>query len=144
MGLTFRAGVCASIGVGIWIAATPGWAAGVGAGVSLPSISEGIVSVPGEVIESPPPPPTETVEYYVTDVIGSTRVVFAADGTVLGSGDYLPYGEALGSPTVAAEQFTGQPRDVETGMDYFHARNYQPRVGRFSTSDPAFAGALVN
>jgi RHS repeat-associated protein len=144
MGLSFRAGVCASVGMGMWIAAGTAWAAEPAAAVPLPAIAEGIVSVPGEVIESPPPPPTETVEYYVTDLIGSTRVVFASDGTVLGSGDYLPYGEELGSATVAAEQFTGQPRDVETAMDYFHARNYQPRVGRFSTSDPAFAGALVN
>lgn len=39
-----------------------------------------------------------------------------------------------------AERFTGQARDGEAGLDYFHARQYQPRTGRFNAVDPVYAG----
>jgi RHS repeat-associated protein len=88
--------------------------------------------------------PQEAVEYYATDALGSIRVVFNDQGTVIGRGDYLPYGEegptSTGLPT---ERFTGEARDAEAGMDYFGARMYQPRTGRFSTADPVFGSALM-
>jgi RHS repeat-associated protein len=39
------------------------------------------------------------------------------------------------------QQFTGQQRDEETGLDYFWARNFQAALGRFCSVDPAGAGA---
>ena len=55
--------------------------------------------------------------------------------------DYLPFGETFeASGNGPAEGFTGQARDGEAGLDYFHARMYQPRTGRFNTVDPVFAG----
>jgi RHS repeat-associated protein len=83
----------------------------------------------------------EVVEYYGTDQLGSIRVVFDASGTVVSRADYLPYGEELAAAgTMPAEHFTGQARDGEAGMDYFHARQYQPRSGRFNAVDPVYAG----
>ncbi|MCL4848959.1 MAG: RHS repeat-associated core domain-containing protein, partial [Acidobacteria bacterium] len=38
------------------------------------------------------------------------------------------------------QQFTGQARDGEAGLDYFGARFYQPRHGRFTQVDPVYAG----
>ena len=79
----------------------------------------------------------ETVEYYGTDSIGSIRVVFDQSGGITARTDYLPFGEEL-TPSAAlpAERFTGQARDGEAGLDYFHARMFQARGGRFSTVDP--------
>lgn len=87
----------------------------------------------------------ETIEYYGTDHVGSVRVVFDANGTVISRADYLPYGEEVFAPTgqMPAQQFTGQARDGEAGQDYFHARMYQPRTGRFNAVDPVF-NALAN
>lgn len=81
--------------------------------------------------------PQEVVEYYGTDALGSVRVVFDAAGNRLARTDYVPFGEAL-NPTGAlpSEQFTGQQRDGDAGLDYFGARYYAARFGRFSTIDP--------
>ena len=43
---------------------------------------------------------TETVEYYGLDALGSVRVVFAANGTIVGRMDYGPFGQEL-SPATA-------------------------------------------
>jgi len=81
--------------------------------------------------------PQEVVEYYGTDALGSVRVVFDAAGNRIARTDYVPFGEAL-NPTGAlpSEQFTGQPREGDAGLDYFGARYYAARLGRFSTIDP--------
>jgi RHS repeat-associated protein len=110
----------------------------------VPTVVDGLSTLPGEVIGDPPPPPPEVIEYYAVDAIGSTRVVFAADGTVLGRVDYAPFGEELPGANAPPERFTGQARDTEAGMDYFGARYYQSRLGRFGTIDPLNAGAVTN
>jgi len=38
-------------------------------------------------------------------------------------------------------KFTGQERDSETQLDYFHARYYSAAQGRFQSPDPGNAGA---
>jgi len=80
---------------------------------------------------------SEVVEYYGTDALGSVRVVFDAAGNRVARTDYVPFGEAL-NPTGAlpSEQFTGQQRDGDAGLDYFGARYFAARLGRFSTMDP--------
>jgi hypothetical protein len=40
-------------------------------------------------------PPTEVVEYYAIDAVGSVRVVFDASGNILGRMDYAPFGGEL-------------------------------------------------
>lgn len=83
----------------------------------------------------------EVIEYYGTDVLGSIRVVFDANGNVISRADYLPFGEELATTgPMPAEHFTGQARDGEAGMDYLHARQYQPRTGRFNAVDAIYAG----
>jgi RHS repeat-associated protein len=83
---------------------------------------------------------TEAVEYYGVDALGSVRVVFRPDGTVIGRADYAPFGDATGdtSGSLPPGQYTGQERDPEAAQDYFHARYYQPRHGRFGRVDPIF------
>jgi RHS repeat-associated protein len=87
------------------------------------------------------------VEYYHHDALGNVRVVTDETGQVIERHDYLPFGEEcttgacaanLGVGTGQPRKFTGKPRDAETGLDYFGARYYGQRVGRFTTIDPVY------
>ncbi len=87
------------------------------------------------------------IEYYHYDAAGNVRVVTDANGQVLERHDYLPFGEecttgpCAANPGVGAGQprkFTGKERDAETGLDYFGARYYGSRIGRFTSIDPVY------
>jgi len=89
----------------------------------------------------------EVVEYYHLDAIGNVRAVTNAAGQVVERHDYLPFGEecttgpCASNPGLNAGQprkFTGKERDPETGLDYFGARYYGSKIGRFTTVDPAY------
>ena len=93
--------------------------------------------------------------YVTVDQLGSTRVVTDSSGNVTQRYDYLPFGEEIpagtdGRTTAMGYQspgdgfnpkFTGQVRDVESGLDYFNARYYSPEQGRFVSVDPQNAGS---
>ncbi len=88
---------------------------------------------------------TEVVEYYGHDALGSVRIVFTASGVATARADYEPFGEGVtiaGMPAgpLPAQQFTGQERDALERQDYFGARYYRPRHGRFAQVDPVYAG----
>jgi RHS repeat-associated protein len=86
-------------------------------------------------------PPTESVEYYALDAIGSVRVVFDANGAILGRMDYGPFGQELSGGTgLSSRGFAGLFRDGEAGLDHAEARSYQSRTGRFSTTDQIVDG----
>lgn len=84
-----------------------------------------------------PPPSALGLSYYHIDALGSVRAVTTASGGVVRQHDYRPFGEEelpeTGSDT---RRFTGKERDAETGLDYFSARYYGSRSGRFTTVDP--------
>lgn len=79
-----------------------------------------------------------TIEYYHLDAIGSVRAVTNQQGQVIRRHDYLPFGEEYlaGPVTPDPLRFTGKERDAETGLDYFGARYFASRTGRFTTVDP--------
>lgn len=77
------------------------------------------------------------VYYYHTDQLGSVRLVTDAQGHVARGHDYLPFGEEVSAAAGEPLGFTGKPRDTETGLDYFSARYYGSRLGRFLSVDPA-------
>src|ERR1700752_267332 len=81
----------------------------------------------------------DVVSYYPLDAVGNVMAVTNQAGTVIESHDYLPFGE---EPNPAAgtqpKRFTGKERDAETGLDYFGARYYGSKSGRFTTTDPAY------
>lgn len=94
------------------------------------------------------PAGAQVVEYYHLDALGSVRAVSNQDGVVIEQRDYLPFGEewcgtAPCAPGVVAagqpRRFTGKERDAETGLDYFGARHYGARLGRFTSVDPVVA-----
>jgi RHS repeat-associated protein len=89
------------------------------------------------------------IEWLVTDQLGTPRMIADQTGTLAGvkRHDYLPFGEELyaGVSGRTAQQgytgdsvrqkFTQKERDNETGLDYFIARYYSSRLGRFTSSD---------
>jgi len=90
---------------------------------------------------------SDVVEYVVTDGLGNIRAIEDEQGNVIERHDYLAFGEecttgpCAANPGVGAGQprkFTGKERDQETGLDYFGARYYGSRIGRFTTVDPVY------
>lgn len=83
----------------------------------------------------------ETVEYYGQDAIGSIRIVWDANGNVIGRQDFTPFGTSVQLiPPVPREGFEGQAKDDESNQAYFHARMLSAIHGRFSSTDPVEAG----
>ena len=88
-------------------------------------------------------PSTGSRRYYHTDLLGSVRAVVTGT-TVVESTDYDPWGVVLAGRTLSSgtkEGFTGQPRDLATGLDDFGARAYLSAFGRWGGVDPA-AGVM--
>ncbi len=89
---------------------------------------------------------TPQLRYYALDGLGSVRVVFDAAGAVVSRADYEPFGAAVATSTTGTlprQQFTGQERDGEVGVDYFGARLYVPQHGRMPSVDPLYVGAVA-
>ena len=87
----------------------------------------------------------QDVQYYHLDAIGNVRAVTDQAGAVIERHDYLPFGEecttgpCASNPGVTGGQpkhFTGKESDTETGLDYFGARYYGSKIGRFTSVDP--------
>ncbi|MDG6906751.1 MAG: RHS repeat-associated core domain-containing protein, partial [Nitrososphaerota archaeon] len=72
--------------------------------------------------------------FYVSDALGSTRLVTSSSGLVFSS-DYLPYGPVFGQNGSEVFMYTGKPYDSLTGFYYYNARIYDPAIGRFITED---------
>jgi RHS repeat-associated protein len=81
----------------------------------------------------------QVVEYYHLDLIGNVRAVTSQTGAHVERHDYLPFGEEWNvQPGTQPKRFTGKERDAETGFDYFGARYYGQKIGRFTTIDPVY------
>ena len=81
-----------------------------------------------------------TITYYLTDAEGSVLSAFsntASSAAVKGNQLYDPYGASrYYVPTInTTKGYTGQYNDALTGLDYYHARYYDPAVGLFLTPD---------
>ncbi len=94
------------------------------------------------------------IHYLVTDQLGTPRMILDQSGSLanVSRHDYLPFGEELGvnvggrtqaqgygQADGTRQQFTGQQRDNETGLDYFGARYYASMQGRFVSTDPVLS-----
>lgn len=108
------------------------------------------------------PPGTQ---YVTVDALGSTRLLMT--GTQASERhDFQPYGDeitgdtgtwragvtgypnsflsSLYAPGTMRQRFTGQERDADSGLDYFKARYFSGIQGRFTSPDPANAGAYLD
>jgi RHS repeat-associated protein len=88
------------------------------------------------------PSPKFVKYYYVKDHLGSIRQTLDEQGNIIVAQDYFPFGDVIpnrsyiiGTPQ-EKYKFTGKERDVETNLDYFGARYYNSKIGRWLSVDP--------
>ncbi|HET7108345.1 MAG TPA: RHS repeat-associated core domain-containing protein [Candidatus Acidoferrum sp.] len=77
------------------------------------------------------------IYYYAQDLLGSSRVITTATGSVCYEADFLPFGgeHAITNTCPQNYKFTGKERDSETGNDDFGARYYSSSLGRWLSPD---------
>jgi RHS repeat-associated protein len=80
--------------------------------------------------------------YYYKDHLGSiTAVMDGASGTITQAQDYDSWGDicrTYSTTDTTSNKFTGKERDHETGYDYFGARYYDSRIGRWLQIEPLY------
>ncbi len=77
------------------------------------------------------------MDWFITDHLGSTKLLIDQTGIHRFTGDDDPYGINLRSfGDKDNHRFTGQVHDEEQGLYYFGARYYLPEIGRFLSGDP--------
>ena len=79
--------------------------------------------------------------FYLHDRLGSVRQIIDCDGDVVRHYTYKPFGEVLESshePQATSNSFlfTGQYYDDEIDEYHLRARQYFPRIARFTSRDP--------
>jgi len=81
---------------------------------------------------------TERVTYYHNDALGSPVAATDASGTLLWREEYAPYGERLKKEAGSKDTvwYTGKQEESTFGLNYFGARWYDPKAGRFMGVDP--------
>jgi RHS repeat-associated protein len=79
----------------------------------------------------------EEVFYYLNDHLGGIDAVTDENGNVVEHKDYLPYGDERLIVGDSGENygFTGKEKD-ESGLYYYGARYYDPKLARFTQIDP--------
>jgi RHS repeat-associated protein len=80
--------------------------------------------------------------FYLHDRLGSVRQLMNISGQIVRSYTYSPFGELLEEAgtfdPAPSFMFAGQWYDSEIGQYYMRARQYDPRIGRFTARDPVF------
>lgn len=86
------------------------------------------------------------VYYYHAEGLGSITALTDAEGNIIQSYDYDAFGSITSTVNITQPYtYTDREYDQETGMYFYRARYYDPKVGRFVTKDPiGFAGGDVN
>jgi len=81
----------------------------------------------------------------LTDALGTVIALADSTGSVQTSYNYEPFGNASisGSTNGNSYQYTGRDNDG-TGIYYYRARYYDPRLQRFISSDPIWYGGGPN
>jgi RHS repeat-associated protein len=77
--------------------------------------------------------------YYLSDHLGTSRVIFDQAGNKCYDADYYPWGaeqHVYLNTCTQNYKFTGKEHDSETGLDYFGARYYGSGIARFMSPDP--------
>ncbi|MBQ0044893.1 MAG: hypothetical protein KBT05_07720 [Bacteroidales bacterium] len=80
--------------------------------------------------------------FFLTDHLGSVRVVTDENGTVRQVNQYYPYGDLIEDARMVEStsdnryRFTGKELATETGLYDFCARYLETSMGRFTTIDP--------
>ena len=87
-----------------------------------------------------------TVYFYITDHLGTVRVILDQEGNIKSTHDFEPYGVELqplsDELTNFKYKYTGQERDDSTNLDYMHFRYYASSMGRFLKPDNIIPNAF--
>jgi RHS repeat-associated protein len=73
--------------------------------------------------------------YYHADGLGSIVKRTDASGNVIASHSYDSFGQTTVAP-LSGVAFTSREWDAESGLYYYRARYYDPKIGRFLSEDP--------
>ncbi len=87
------------------------------------------------------------IYYHHNDHLGTPQKLSDANGTVVWSADYLPFGKAMvdqSSVIVNNIRLPGQYYDSETGLHYNWHRFYDPETGRYISADPIGLAGGIN
>jgi RHS repeat-associated protein len=90
----------------------------------------------------------EQLFFYLTDHLGSTSYITDPAGVVKEKTLYYPYGEIwlddgiMEGHDLLGYKFTGKELDEETGLMYFGARYYDPKINMWISTDPALGEYL--
>jgi RHS repeat-associated protein len=84
--------------------------------------------------------------YYTADGLGSIRDLTNSSQNIVEQYSYDSFGNLTTPPTTGNPYtFTAREYDTETGLLFYRARYYDPKVGRFLQEDPkGFDGGDVN
>ena len=90
--------------------------------------------------------------FFHPDHLGSTNYVTDRSGEIYQHLEYFPSGESWVEEVTETQnipyRFSGKELDEETGLYYFEARYYDPRMSQFISADPLYAAkpeqALMN
>jgi RHS repeat-associated protein len=76
-------------------------------------------------------------QYYIEDLLGSSRAMTQNNGTPCYDADFDPFGGEHAYTNTCSQnyKFEGKERDTETGNDDFGARYYTSRFGRWLSAD---------
>jgi RHS repeat-associated protein len=79
------------------------------------------------------------------DTLGNTLALADASGVVKTSYTYEPFGATTtsGAASANAQQYTGREND-DTGLEFYRARYYSPRLQRFLSEDPLGPAGGIN
>ena len=79
--------------------------------------------------------------YYITNLQGDVMKMVDAEGNVVASYEYDPYGKVISASGTMAHanplRYRGYYYDDELGMYYLQSRYYDPNTGRFINADDA-------
>jgi RHS repeat-associated protein len=82
------------------------------------------------------------IQYYITDHLGSTRVITDSNGEIKEQNDYYPFGMRHQNPNLATSTnrwlFSGKEKQTSGEINYmdFGSRMYDDFLGRWFTIDP--------
>jgi RHS repeat-associated protein len=79
--------------------------------------------------------PDNSKTFYQSDHLGSTSLLTNSTGGVVEETSYTPYGEVRTGGTQSKYQYTGQEKDLNTGLNYYGARYYNSHTAHFTQPD---------
>jgi RHS repeat-associated protein len=88
-------------------------------------------------------PASDTTIYLHGDHLGGVSAATSSTGAVLSRQAFTPWGELRaggGDVTQTTRDFTGQKKD-DTGLLFYNARYYDPKLGRFASADSIVPGS---